>query len=102
MKTGDNIYPAYLCVYFFFLAILLLGGLNWGIQSIAGRDLLCILINAADVAGGSATQNTVFAKPTNPAAEWVPRVVYGLVGASFIVVFVMTVLGFEKGVVKVT
>lgn len=71
---------AELILFYIFLTVLLIGGLNWGIEAFAGRDLFAILINAANKAGGSTLQNEhVKLKPKDGASKYIPRVIYGLV-----------------------
>lgn len=74
--------------FYIFLSIVLLGGLNWGIQAFSGNDILALTINAANRTGGSSIQDekTVYLTTGDVASSVVPRVVYALVFGSVFVV----------------
>ena len=76
-------------VFWVFLAIVFVGALNWGILAICKKDLIALMVNAAKKSGGAATQNNVVLLKTNRAAAIVPRVVYGLVFVSMLIVVVL-------------
>jgi hypothetical protein len=67
-------------LFYVFLTVLLVGGVNWGIEAFAGRDLFALIINAANKAGGSTLQNEhVKLKHKDAASRYIPRVIYALV-----------------------
>lgn len=67
-------------LFYVFLSIVLLGGVNWGIEAFASKDLFAVIINASKKAGGSTLQNEhVVLKPRDPASRYIPRVIYALV-----------------------
>ena len=83
LNKGETI-TFYVC-----LSLLLVGGLNWGIQAFSGNDILALVINnAANKTGGSSIQDneTVYLTTADDASFWAPRVVYLLVFASVFVV----------------
>ena len=75
-------------VLYVFLVIVLLGGLNWGIEGIYSRDAFALALNNENQFGGSALQkkNVVFLMTQNATSAIVPRVFYVLVFASSIIV----------------
>ena len=77
-------------LFYVFLAFVLLGGINWGIEAFAGRDLFAVIINSCKKAGGSSLQNEhVILKPRDQASRYTPRVIYALVFVATIGVVVL-------------
>jgi uncharacterized membrane protein YuzA (DUF378 family) len=72
--------------------IVLIGAINWGVQACAQRDIIALITNTAHKAGGSAMQDNLVLLPYNEASRVVPRVVYGLVGISGIMVAVCLIV----------
>lgn len=63
----------------------------------ARKDLLAIIINASKKSGGAAIQNDIVIRNTNTAARVIPRIVYGLVFVSFLVVLVLVLVSAGSG-----
>jgi len=83
LSKGETI-AFYVC-----LSIVLVGGINWGIEAFAGRDLFALIINGAGVVGGSSVQETdpdLLLLTRDDAGKVVPRIIYSLVFASTIIV----------------
>ena len=75
-------------VFYVCLTLVLVGGLNWGVQAFSGNDILALIINATNKTGGSSIQDnkTVYFTATDDSSFWLPRVVYLLVFASVFIV----------------
>jgi len=71
-----------------FLSIVMLGGLNWGVQAFTGNDIMALSINAANKTGGSSVQDidTVYLTTTDLPSSVIPRLVYAVVFASVFIV----------------
>ena len=76
--------------FYIFLSIVLVGGINWGIEAFAGRDLFALIINDwAGVVGGSSVQDTdpdLLLLTRDESGKVIPRIIYSLVFASTIIV----------------
>ena len=77
-------------LFYVCLTVVLIGGINWGIEAFAGRDLFALIINDwAGVVGGSSVQETdpdLLLLTRDDAGKVVPRVIYSLVFVATIIV----------------
>lgn len=84
----------YTCV-----VLLVVGGLNWGVEGIAKKDILYYLITLANKTGGSelAGQLPDPKKPQNEAAKIVPRIVYIIVGVAALIAVILMIKNAATG-----
>lgn len=81
-------------LFYISLVLVIIGGVNWGIQAFSGKDLLYYIIVLTKKSGGSvmvgvATDEDKY--PENEATKIIPRVVYGLVFLGAVILAVLAV-----------
>lgn len=83
--------------FYVFLTVLLVGGINWGVQSFAGRDILALIINTTGQAGGSMNEAELLGYRDSKGAEIASRIIYALVFASALIVAILLIYSAATG-----